>query len=125
MVPLLVLIVTTVLAGCVQPEPVYRECQRGFKNVAVVDFAFDPHDVACIDQDTTVVWTNEGSAVHTVTAVNGTFDSGDLAPGETFEFTFEELGANDYYCRYHSTVEDDGSRSGMVGVVRVEALRGE
>lgn len=118
--PLLVLVATAVLAGCVQPEPVYVECEA-ISEVALVDLAFEPDD-ACVDEGTTVTWTNEGSEVHTVTAADGSFGSGDVAPGESFEVTFDEQGDLDVHCRYHSTVEDDGSRSGMVGVVRVEDL---
>lgn len=121
----LVLAATAVLAGCVEPVYISRVCYGGTApaTVALVDFAFEPYEL-CVDEGKTVTWTHEGFMNHTVTAVDGTFDSGDLAPGETFEVTFDELGEVDYYCRYHSTVEDDGSRSGMVGVVSVEDLRG-
>lgn len=117
---MLVLVSTAVLAGCVQPDPVTIDCEAT-SEVSLVDLAFDP-DSACVDEGATVTWTNEGSEVHTVTAADGSFDSGDVAPGETFEVTFDERGAFDVHCRYHSTVEDDGSRRGMVGVVHVEDL---
>lgn len=116
---LVVLTAAMVLAGCLQTDPVHRGCYGGFKDVDIVDFAFEPGD-ACIHPETTVIWTNEGSKIHTVTAVNGTFDSGDIAPGETFELALNQTGTVQYHCRYHSTVGDDGSRSGMVGVLRVE-----
>lgn len=121
-VALVIVAGAAVLAGCVQPEPVHVRCYRGSFNVAIVDLAFDPEAASCLDEGTTVTWTNEGSEVHTVTAADGSFDSGDIAPGETFEVTFDDQGDVDYHCRYHSTVGDDGSRSGMVGVVRVEDL---
>lgn len=117
---MVVLTATMVLAGCVEPEYRGRVCYGGTATatVAIVNFAFEPEDF-CVVEGKTVTWTNEGSEVHTVTAVDGTFDSGDIAPGETFESAFNATGTVEYHCRYHSTVGDDGSRSGMVGVLRV------
>lgn len=43
------------------------------------------------------------------------FDSGTLTPGESFSFTFDNIGAADYICSFHSsmtgsvTVEDGAS----------------
>jgi plastocyanin len=50
----------------------------------------------------TVYWTNEDSGVHTVTAVGGTFDSGDLNPGNTFAWTFTTPGTYPYHCTIHT-----------------------
>ena len=49
----------------------------------------------------TVVWTNDDTAPHTVTANNGAFTSGNLAPGQTFSFTFTTPGTYTYHCTYH------------------------
>ncbi|MBM2852910.1 MAG: hypothetical protein HW420_1457 [Candidatus Nitrosotenuis sp.] len=55
----------------------------------------------------TVIWTNDDSAAHTVTsgtAVNGpdgVFDSSILMSGKTFEHTFDEAGSYDYFCVVH------------------------
>src|SRR5687768_8704241 len=43
--------------------------------VQVVDFAFEPAAVT-VPAGTTVTWTNTGSRPHTVTADDGSFDSG-------------------------------------------------
>jgi len=51
---------------------------------------------------TLIVWTNTGAVAHTVTAQDGkTFDSGNLAPRATFQFTPRAPGAIAYYCAYH------------------------
>ena len=51
---------------------------------------------------TTVTWTNnEPNMVHSVTAVDGSFDSGLLATGETFSYTFAAAGEFEYYCIPH------------------------
>ena len=51
--------------------------------------------------NSTVVWTNHDSSPHTVTSNNGVFDSGNVAPGETFEYTFTSQGTYHYHCTYH------------------------
>jgi plastocyanin len=66
--------------------------------VSIVDFAFDAPALE-IAVGTTVTWTNDGQALHTVT---GTFaDSGVIQSGETFSFTFTEAGTFDYACQLH------------------------
>ncbi len=50
----------------------------------------------------TVTWTNDDpSGVHTVTAVDGSFDSGRLAHGEQWSHTFTEAGEFEYRCSPH------------------------
>jgi plastocyanin len=62
----------------------------------------------------TVEWTNEGRAPHSVTADDGSWDSGDLQPGAEFSHTFAEPGIYTYYCRYHGS-----PGVGMIGTVAV------
>ncbi len=64
------------------------------------NFAFAPRALT-VSAGTTVVWQNDDSAAHTVTADNGSFDSGNLNPGAKFQFTFTKPGTYAYYCRYH------------------------
>lgn len=49
----------------------------------------------------TVVWFNGDTAAHTVTSTTNVFDSGNMASGATYEFTFNTAGSYDYYCTYH------------------------
>jgi plastocyanin len=51
-----------------------------------------------------VVVTNTDGASHTWTAVDGAFDSGTLAEGQSFEFTFDEPGTYEYRCNIHPTM---------------------
>ncbi|MGD1837277.1 MAG: cupredoxin domain-containing protein [Nitrososphaeraceae archaeon] len=65
-----------------------------------------------VKKGTTVVWINDDTTLHTVTSghsyngTNGIFDSGFLAPGDRFEFTFTKSGNYydayyDYFCTLH------------------------
>ncbi len=52
-----------------------------------------------------VRWVNNGSVAHTVTADRGAFNSGQLAPGDTFSFAFAAAGTFDYHCENHPTMK--------------------
>ncbi len=59
-------------------------------------------NVLMVPLGATVTWTNNDPGVtHTVTAADGTFDSGSLAAGETFSYTFENPGTFEYACTPH------------------------
>jgi quinohemoprotein ethanol dehydrogenase len=66
----------------------------------VVDFGFSPGN-DLVPPGTTVTWTHTGDIVHTVTSDDGIFDSGDLAPGDTFSVTLTDPGTYWYFCRPH------------------------
>src|SRR5215218_5070255 len=69
-------------------------------NVSIKDFAFDPKTIS-INVGDTITWTNDGPSPHTVTADDGSFDSGNLDKGATFSHTFDKAGTIAYYCKYH------------------------
>jgi len=79
------------------------------RNVSVRDNRFDPQDIPVKVGDT-VLWTRVGHHIHTVTADNGDFDSGDLGPGQQFSQTFQTAGVVYYHCEHHD---------GMTGTVTV------
>jgi plastocyanin len=68
--------------------------------IEIVDFAFSPAELT-VPVGTTVTWTNQDSAPHTVTADDGSFDSGRLNQGDSFSFTFETPGTYTYVCAFH------------------------
>ena len=49
----------------------------------------------------TVTWTNDDTTVHTVTAVDGSFDSGLMNPDGSWSHTFTEAGEFEYFCTPH------------------------
>ncbi|RME88605.1 MAG: hypothetical protein D6770_06610, partial [Anaerolineae bacterium] len=69
-------------------------------SVTIQNFAFSPSSLE-IKVGTTVTWTNMDSAPHTVTADDGSFDSGTLRNGDSFSFTFNEAGTFAYHCSIH------------------------
>ncbi|HEY7583981.1 MAG TPA: hypothetical protein VIB78_10230 [Acidimicrobiia bacterium] len=63
----------------------------------------------------TLTVSNDGEIPHTLTAVDGSFDTGQLAPGETATLSFDEAGIYKVFCTLHGSV--DGS--GMAGLLIV------
>lgn len=78
----------------------------GTFRVSAVDNSFSPRTIT-ISVGTTVIWTNAGNNLHTVTSgtpdnAGAVFDSpGVLSPGAQFSFTFNTAGQFDYFCRIH------------------------
>jgi plastocyanin len=63
---------------------------------------FSPESITVVlGVNNTVIWTNDDSSPHTVTANNGAFESGNLAPGQSYSFTFTTAGVYQYHCTYH------------------------
>lgn len=59
-------------------------------------------NVITITKGTTVKWVNEDpNMMHTVTEVGGAFDSGFFNTGESWSYTFNEVGEFEYYCLPH------------------------
>jgi plastocyanin len=73
---------------------------QGGTAVSIVDFAFQPASIE-VPAGSTVTWTNTGAAPHTVTADDGSFDSGKLGPGASFNQTFTTPGTYTYHCEVH------------------------
>jgi plastocyanin len=66
------------------------------------NLGFTPNNITVVfGVNNTVEWTNDDSQSHTVTANDGTFDSGNLAPGATYTYTFPSPGVYTYHCFYH------------------------
>lgn len=69
--------------------------------VTIQNSAFTPAD-ATVMVSGSILWVNGDNVVHTVTADDGSFDSGDLQPGSSFGFTFNTVGPYPYHCKYHA-----------------------
>jgi hypothetical protein len=65
--------------------------------------------------NTDLTISNDGGIPHTFTAVDGSFDSGDVAPGETFTLVVDEPKVVEVFCKLHGTADGQG----MAGVLIV------
>ena len=72
--------------------------------VEIGDFAFAPVQIE-VQAGTKVSWGNADPTAHTVTARDGSFDSGTLDPGSEFSNTFEHGGTFRYFCQIHPTMQ--------------------
>jgi plastocyanin len=71
--------------------------------VKIVDFAFKPGTLT-IAKGTRVKWTNKGAVTHTSTSNKGVWDSGSIAPGDSFSRVFKKAGTFKYHCTIHPTM---------------------
>jgi plastocyanin len=63
---------------------------------------FSPDNIVVVlGVNNTLVWTNNDISPHTVTANDGSFNSGNLAPGQSYTYTFTAPGTYAYHCTYH------------------------
>jgi len=73
-------------------------------------FVFVPANLN-IQKGDTVIWSNPTAAPQTVTADDGSFDSGNFGQGKTFKQTFNQSGVTvTYKCKNHP---------GQVGTINV------
>lgn len=68
--------------------------------VQIQSFAFNPNSLTA-PVGTTVTWTNNDSAPHTATARDGSFDTGQMAQGESKSVTLNTAGTFEYFCAVH------------------------
>lgn len=106
LLPPLLVALAAAAAGCASDEQLSVEEGAG---VEIVDFAFEPAAVEVASGEP-AEWLNRDPIHHTVTADDGSFDSGQLNQGERFMRTFEKPGEYPYHCEIHPS---------MRGTVRV------
>lgn len=82
--------------------------------VNILNSQYQPASIKVISGQT-VVWKNNDSVPHTVTADDGSFNSGVISPGGTYTRTFSNDITRDYHCTLHPT---------MKGTVTVEQFSG-
>lgn len=72
-------------------------------SVTIQNMSFSPQDINVKVGDK-VTWTNQDSITHTVTSDTNVFDSGNVANGGTFSFTFTNVGTFSYHCNIHTSM---------------------
>jgi len=76
----------------------------GTVDIKIAGFAFDPASVT-VKVGTTVRWTNQDSATHSVTSDTGVWDSGSIAQGGTYTRVFDTIGTFAYHCGVHPSMK--------------------
>ena len=69
--------------------------------VTMANSTFTPASVTVM-QSGSILWVNNDQQVHTVTADDGSFDSGDIPVGGSFGLAFTVVGPHYYHCKYHA-----------------------
>jgi len=83
-----------------QPVPQPTTAGRDTVTAAVEDFRFRAARLE-VATGTTIIWTNRGQVTHTVSAEDGSFDSGPIEPGERRALTFSRAGTFPFRCTPH------------------------
>ncbi len=86
--------------------PTAALAQTASATVSITDAGFQPSPVT-IAVGGSVTWTNNGSGVHSVTSTGWSFRLAALNPGQTFVFTFSQLGTYGY-SSYFDCHDDNG-----------------
>jgi plastocyanin len=73
---------------------------QGTEAVTIAGFAFSPASLT-IEAGTTVTWTNQDSVTHTATADDGSWNTGNIAQGQSASITFDTPGTFTYHCSIH------------------------
>lgn len=89
------------------------------RSVGIGDNFFDPPD-ATVEPGSTITWTNNGARPHTVTADDGSFDSGRLNPGDSYTVAFDGQGTVTYHCAIHPEMRGSVGGGGGVGTAPAE-----
>ena len=92
--------------GAVAPAPGAPAGSASASPARKVSIGFDSLRPERIDVVTgeTVTWTNDSARAHTVTADDGSFDSGRFGAGLTFSRRFATAAEFPYHCRLHPSI---------------------
>lgn len=103
------------LAAGVAPPPAQAQAAPAAQPIAIeiTDNRFGPNKIT-VPVGATVVWTHKGQRPHTVTADDGSFDSGKIDGGGTFEQTFDKPGTYPYYCTFHGGKGGEGMAGAII-----------
>ena len=108
----LICISTVVITGCsssymTSPSPTADPAPAGSTTVTLpmgastlTTTAFGTNPLT-VSAGTTISWLNGDSTTHTSVADGGSWNSGNIAPGARFNFTFQSAGQFTYNCQIH------------------------
>lgn len=106
------LVIVILISGCYGPKttiqptaPIPTE-PAAANAVEIKGFAFNPGTIT-VSKGTTVTWTHNDGAPHTVTTTSAPadFNSGRMSKGNTFSQTFDTAGTYEYFCSIHPSMK--------------------
>ena len=68
--------------------------------VTISAMAFSPSTIS-VHAGQTIVWRNQDTIAHTITSDDGKWDSGNIAPGQSYDLTLLQPGQYAYHCSIH------------------------
>jgi plastocyanin len=100
---LLFLFSQTALSQEIQPPIPLVTIVSGASNPeTIMAYQPSPYNLPLGQYGTMVKWVNADKGVfHTVTSFSNIFDSGVIAPSQSYNFTFAISGYYNYYCLFH------------------------
>ena len=101
------------LGACSKNKTDMNSAPANPNTISMKNSVFTPGTLQ-VNINSTVTWVNDDNMVHTVTANDGSFDSGDIAPGAKFMHSFTTTGTFNYHCVHHT---------GMVGTIISTGIR--
>jgi plastocyanin len=97
----LALAATACSGGAAEPAAEAAQAAAASQTVSMADLAYSPAQLE-VPAGTTVTWTNDDEAPHTVTFDGDAIaDSDQLEPGADFSATFDKAGTYTYICAIH------------------------
>jgi plastocyanin len=99
------MVILTIWLGCgSKPTKSSLISSPDVTNITIVNFAFNPATIT-VTKGSTVKWTNQDEAPHTVTSDGSYWDSGELNKGLSFNHTFNQTGTFTYHCAVHPSMK--------------------
>ena len=105
-------ILLVLMVACTSSQPAQNTQPSGGQpagngnsvQVAIKDYKFSPADIT-VSSGTTVTWTNEDSAPHTVESSDKMLKSDELSQGDKYSYTFMKAGKVNYICGIHPSMK--------------------
>jgi glucose/arabinose dehydrogenase len=89
--------------------------------VEIKDLSYQPNTTT-VSPGTEVSWINKDQMEHTVTATDGSFNSGNIASGGVFNLTFSKPGIYQYQCLIHASMAGEVVvTSNQTGIAQADA----
>lgn len=85
-------------AAVTTPKEATPSAQR--VEVIISNLSFQPASIS-LGKGSTIVWRNQDTVSHTVTAEDGSFNSGTIIAGDTFVQRFDKVKTYAYSCSIH------------------------